>query len=261
LPISLLTSEADHVTDAFTVHVAVMELRLPAPYNGDTIALTELVIAQNAKQASDGADIGDLTMAQKVALKEVNDRIKMARDTAKRAFKGQTVKLHEEFQVGQNSTDLEEVMDRAEIISASLKRAENIAPLAAKGWMTADTTGFDAALAALDLNEDTQEGAKTVKLGTTATRDENANALYERVLITQNAARLQFPDTVATRRGCWGGRMRSRASWCAGIGAGGRSGIRRRTLRRRAWLLETGCMRGWRTCRTGACAGTRIRRH
>ena len=39
--------------------------------------------------------------------------------------------------------------------------------------------------------------AKTVKLGTTASRDENANELYERLLTIQNAARLEFPDTVA----------------------------------------------------------------
>jgi hypothetical protein len=105
-PISLLVSEADHITDAFTANTAAMSLRLVAPYNADTIALTLLVIAQGAKQASDSADIGDLTAAQEVAMTALLDRIKMARDTAKRAFKGQTVKLHEEFQVGNNSNDL-----------------------------------------------------------------------------------------------------------------------------------------------------------
>jgi hypothetical protein len=87
-------------------------------------------------------------------------------------------------------------MERGDIISASLKRAENIAPMEAKGWLEVDTEGFDAALAALDTNEDTQESAKAGKLGTTATRADNADSLYERLLTIQNAARLQFPDSV-----------------------------------------------------------------
>src|SRR5687767_13992155 len=119
-PVAVLVSESDFITNAFTANTVPMTIRLNAPFNAETIALTALIVQQGTKQKSDGADIGDLSLAQSVALTAMNAHIKSARNTAKRAFKGQTVKLHEEFQVGEAADELEAVMERAGIISASL---------------------------------------------------------------------------------------------------------------------------------------------
>ena len=68
-----------------------------------------------------------------------------ARQTATLAFPGQTVKLHEEFQVGVSTpTDLASILSRAYIILAALKKADNLAALKLKGWLDADTTTFAA---------------------------------------------------------------------------------------------------------------------
>ena len=74
-----------------------------------------------------------------------------ARETAKRAFKGQDVKLREEFQVGVNKpNDLGSVLQRARIVLASLQKAANTAALAGKGWLAADTQTLEAAIEAFD---------------------------------------------------------------------------------------------------------------
>jgi hypothetical protein len=57
---------------------------------------------------------GDLTQQQDDAIAEMLDLFGKLKDSAKKAFKGQDVKLREEFQVGINSpSDLASILDRA----------------------------------------------------------------------------------------------------------------------------------------------------
>ena len=143
-------------------------------------------------------------MDQNAKLTELQAQLSRARETGKRAFKGNDVKLREEFQVGINKPgDLAAILQRAKIVLASLQKSGNAAALQAKGWLAADTTALDAAIEALDTTDETQESAKNTKTGSTGQRNAKANELYEALLTIQNAANLQWPESkpgTATRR-------------------------------------------------------------
>ena len=69
-----------------------------------------------------------------------------AAKTAKLAFPGQTVKLHQEFQIGaQNKNDLGSYLGRVDIVLGSVNNAANLAALKPKGWTDAETTAFQTA--------------------------------------------------------------------------------------------------------------------
>ena len=121
------------------------------------------------------------------------DRI---RDTAWRAFRGQDVKLREEFQVRLTLPhDLASQVWRARIALAAVQLPDHQAPLNSHGWISSDTQTLADAVAASEQADDSQESAKSGRLGGTADRDANANDLYARLLTIQNAANLQWPDT------------------------------------------------------------------
>ena len=66
-----------------------------------------------------------------------------ARKTAKLAFPGQTVKLHQEFQIGiHDSHELNAVLSRADIILASVQTTANLPAMKLKGWTDAETQTF-----------------------------------------------------------------------------------------------------------------------
>jgi hypothetical protein len=146
--------------------------------------------------------VGTLTKQQDSLLKQLNKWIAAARKTAGLAFSGQTVKLHEEFQVGINEpSGLGSVLQRARIIVASVKKADNLAALKAKGWTDAETAAFDAAIAELAGTDTTQEKGKGDAKDATGARNRNANDLYDRLQTIQNAADLHGPANVAANAG------------------------------------------------------------
>ena len=195
-PVSLLLQEADAILNAAEGHAAQINARLPQNFVSGARALASDVSAQDVKQKSDAGDVGSLTMEQNAKLDALSAQMTNARETAKRAFKGQDVKLREEFQVGVNKPgDLGSVLQRARIILASLQKAANAAALAGKGWLAADTQALEAAIDALDAADDQQETAKSTKTGTTGGRNTVANQLYESLLTIQNAANLQWPES------------------------------------------------------------------
>jgi hypothetical protein len=117
-----------------------------------------------------------------------------ARKTAKLAFAGQDVKLHQEFQVGINSPhDLASILKRADIIIASVQNAANLPALQLKGWTAADTTAFTTARATFGTMNVTQQADKGGAKDSTTTKNTDAADLYERLLTIQNAADLQWP--------------------------------------------------------------------
>jgi hypothetical protein len=179
-------------------------------YVTESRALLNSIRAQHASQKGGAANVGALTQEQNANLKALLDQMSRARDTAKRAFKGQDVKLREEFQVGINKpNDLASHLQRARVILAACQKADNAAALAAKGWIAADTQALSDAIGALDTADDSQESAKATKTGLTGQRNIAANDLYERLLTIQNAANLQWPAS--------GGNIAVRAEFRIGL--------------------------------------------
>lgn len=193
-PLALLLQESDTIVTAGENNAAVLDVRLPAGYVTATRPLIQQVSAQDAAAKGLAADAGTLTTEQEANLKALIIITTNLRETAKKAFKGNKVKLHDEFQMGVNKpTSLGGVLQRARIMLAAAQKAENTAALQSKGWIAADTTALSDAIAALDSTDDTQEDAKVEATGGTGTRNRTANELYDRVLAIQNAANLQWP--------------------------------------------------------------------
>lgn len=194
-PLPTLLHEGDAICDAAEAKAAALAKRLPAAFVTGTRSLLDAVSGQNTAQKSGAGGVGSLTKEQNEKLAKLEKLMAAAKATAKKAFRGQAVKLREQFQVSADQPkDLASVLARARIIEASCR--ETAAALQAKGWLAADTQKLAGAVAALDSADDTQETAKQTKKGTTADRNEQANELYERLLTIQNAADLEWPADV-----------------------------------------------------------------
>ena len=168
--------------------------RLPDNYLNDTNALLAKVAADIASQKNAKGETSQLTQTQQVNLNQLLHWMNQARQTAKLAFPGQTVKLHQEFQVGgHDKHDLGSMLGRADIILASVQNAANLPVLKARGWTDAETSTFLAVRATFPATTQTQQSGKGGAKQATAAKDSDALALYEHLLTIQNAANLQFP--------------------------------------------------------------------
>jgi hypothetical protein len=201
-PIGLLSQEADYILDAAVKYAADIDPRLPANFVTDQRTLLDTLRTRDTGQKTSTATLGGHTISQNEALEIVNDLVARAKESAKRAFKGEEVKLRNEFQVGINAPkDMASLLQRARIVRDSCANAGNTGPLAAKGWLAADTTALTDAIDALDTADDTQEVAKGSRLAATNDRNGTANDLYEGLLTIQNAANIEWPERVETNTG------------------------------------------------------------
>jgi hypothetical protein len=118
-----------------------------------------------------------------------------AAKTAKLAFPGgQTVKLHQEFQIGpHDKNDLGSYLGRVDIVLGSVTNAANLAALKLKGWTDAETTAFQTARSAFGPAEQYRVKSISGAKDTTTQKNADAATLYENVLTIQNAADLQWP--------------------------------------------------------------------
>ncbi len=138
--------------------------------------------------------MGNLTKAQQASLNQLLHWMNLARQTAKLAFPGQTVKLHQEFQMGTHEkNDVGAVLTRADIILASVQT--NLSALQARGWTDAETTAFATVRTTFPASTQTQQSGKSDAKDATALKNTEAADLYERLLTIQNAAELQWPAT------------------------------------------------------------------
>ena len=120
-PITTLTYNGSLIVAAGQKYPAVAA-RLPASYLTDTAALLAKIPDDVSGQKIKKGGTGNLTMAQKANLDTLLHYMNQARKTAKLAFPGQTVKLHQEFQIGiHDSHELNAVLSRADIILASVQ--------------------------------------------------------------------------------------------------------------------------------------------
>lgn len=192
--LATLIKSGDLILTAAEKYATDIDPRLPDGFTAAARALVGVINTQDVKQKSDAGDLGTLTLDQDAKLNVLVEKITAARETAKKAFKGNDVKLREEFQVTINTpSGLGDILRRARIILAALQKAENAAALKGKGWIAADTAAFAAAIDALNSTDDVQETAKTIKTGSTGERNRQANQFYDNLLAIQNAASLQWP--------------------------------------------------------------------
>ena len=194
-PVSILIHNGDLITAAAGANPPIAS-RLPANYIADSSTALGKVTGDLTSQKNAKGELGPLTRTQQANLNTLQHCMNQARQTAKLAFPGQTVKLHQEFQVGVTGPyDLGSFLARADIIIASVQNAANLAALKLKGWTDADTTAFVAARQSLGTVNVTQQTAKGGAKVSTGQKDADAADLYERLLTIQNAADLQWPAT------------------------------------------------------------------
>jgi len=194
-PITTLTYNGSLIVAAGQKYPAVAA-RLPASYLTDTAALLAKIPDDVSGQKIKKGETGNLTMAQKANLDTLLHYMNQARKTAKLAFPGQTVKLHQEFQIGpQTKHDLGSVLGRADIILASVQTAANLAALKLKGWTDAETTAFTTVRGTFPASTTTQQSGQSDARKATGVKATDAADAYEHILTIQNAADLEFPAT------------------------------------------------------------------
>ena len=195
-PLPVLLQDGDTIVSAAEANAAALTARLPAGFLTATRPLIQQVSDLDAAQKGLAGAAGALTTEQDAKLATLTASTTNLRETAKKAFKGNDVKLHDEFQVGINKpAALGAVIQRARIMLASAQKADNAAALQGKGWIAADTTALSDAITALDDTDNVQESAKVEATGGTGARNRTANDLYDRLLTIQNAANLQWPES------------------------------------------------------------------
>ena len=195
ISLPLLVGEGKLILDAGTAHPEVAT-RLDPGYLADTAALLAKLKAQGADQKQKRAQTGVLTQAQLDKIHLFQNEMHDARESAKLAFAGQAVKLREQFQVAVHRPhDLQSQLQRGRTILAGCQATENVAALASRGWLAADSVKLDAAIKAIENDQTLLENAKDASLGSTGQKNAQAEGFYDRLLTIQNAANRQWPDT------------------------------------------------------------------
>lgn len=150
--------------------------------------------AGDASQKTRSGQAGSLTRGQNADLAEMERLLAGARRSARLAFPGDNVKLHNEFQVGiEEPQTLDAELERANIVLTSCRLTGNVAPLKAQGWLPKDTTALDAAIAKFSGSTLAKDDALGDRIGLTGEKIVAANAVYADALRIQNAARLEYP--------------------------------------------------------------------
>lgn len=196
--LAILSLNGKAILDAAVKYAAQIGARLSPARVTELQGYLQSVTDGVAVQKGKSGDVGDLTAEQNRLLKEVNGHLAEARKFAKRAFPGQTVKLHEQFQVGEADTahkkrDLASIVERARIVLASCRNAANATALADKGWLAADSDALETAITALADTDETQETGKGERKGDTEAVTIAANNLYDGLLDIQVIAGKVFP--------------------------------------------------------------------
>jgi hypothetical protein len=203
-PTAILTHNGGLIIAAAKNH-AEIATRLTAAYITAADTLCTKVAGDVTGQKTAKGELGNLTTAQQQNLTTLHGCMAQAAKTAKLAFAGQTVKLHQEFQIGaHDSNDLASFLSRCDTVLASMQNAANLAALTLKGWTTAETTAFQTARTAFGPAEQFRTQSIGGAINTTTTKNTDAATLYENVLTIQNAADLEWPATDPANAGVRG---------------------------------------------------------
>ena len=118
IPVAIITYNGGLIIAAAKAHPEIAT-RLTAATIAAADTLCQKVTGEVAGQKTAKGELGNLTLAQKQNLTTLHQCLAQAAKTAKLAFPGQTVKLHQEFQIGAHvQNDLASVLGRADIILA-----------------------------------------------------------------------------------------------------------------------------------------------
>jgi len=192
-PVPVISYNGNLIVAAATKYPKVAA-RLPAGYLAATTTALGKLPADTTGQKMAQGETGNLTAAQQANLDSLLHCMGHARKTAKLAFPGQDVKLHQEFQIGtHDSHELGAVLGRADIILASVQTTANLAALKLRGWTDADTTAFTTVRGTFPASSTAQQSGQSDAKKATAAKSADAADAYERLLTIQNAADLEFP--------------------------------------------------------------------
>jgi len=192
IPVPIITHNGTLIIAAGNAHPEVAA-RLPSGYLAAADTLCKKVASDVSGQKTAKGELGNLTKTQTANLTILHHGMAQVSKTAKLAFPGQTVKLHQEFQVGADKNDLASFLGRVDIVLDSLKTAANLAAFKTKGWTDAETTAIQTARDAFGPAEDYRVKSIGGAKDTTTAKNADASALYETILTIQNAADLQYP--------------------------------------------------------------------
>jgi hypothetical protein len=201
-PLTLLIKEGKLIFAAAndTEHLDKIKARLAARspnFLEETGQLIGTVESGTSTQKAKAGLVGNLTDEVGAAVAAMNSCVAGAKDSAKLAFAGQDVKLRTEFQIGINKpNDLASVLSRAIIIRDSSENADNAKALALEGWIASDSVKLRAAIKAVEDAEDVKAKGKINRVRSTGDRNADANTLFEDLLTIQNAASLEYPDSL-----------------------------------------------------------------
>lgn len=194
-PVAVITYNGNLIVAAAQKYPNVIA-RLPEDYITATIASLGKLPTDVSNQKQARGETGNLTAEQQKNFDALLHLMSQARKTAKLAFRGQTVKLHEEFQIGtHDSHELAAVLERADIILASVQKTENFDALKLKGWMDADSKKFTAVRGTFPDSTVVQKAGQSDAKQATITKSSDAADAYEHVLTIQNACDLEYPAT------------------------------------------------------------------
>ena len=169
--------------------------RLPAGYLIDAAVALGKMPSDDATQKITKGETGNLTIAQQANLDALLHCMGQARKTARLAFLHQTVKLHQEFQIGNREHDLPAILAQADIILAAVQTPTNLPALKLKGWTDAETTNFATLRNTFPASTTTQSSGQSDAQKATGTKAADAADAYEHLLTIQNAADLEYPAT------------------------------------------------------------------
>lgn len=195
LPVTIINYNGNLVVAAAQKYPKVTA-RLPATYITETTTALGKLPTDVVSQKTVKGETGNLTAAQQQNLDTLLYWMMQARKTAKLAFFGQDVKLHQEFLIGNHdSHDLPAVLGRADILLASVQNTDNLAALKLKGWTEADTQKFVAVRGTFPASTVAQKSGQSDSKKAKVVKDSDATDAYEHVLTIQRAGDLEYPAT------------------------------------------------------------------
>ena len=195
-PMSTLLYEADLILTAAEDKTSLATKRLKKKLLKDSRNLLGQLSGKGSSAQAQKADVSELTQKQNDAIVDLLELFGNLKTAAKEAFKGQDVKLRDEFQVTINSpNDLASILNRARKAGDASKKAENTGPLKDKGgWIADDSTKLDASIKAVgDIDKD-QQSSQVIQIAGTDARNTAANTLNDNLRTIQSAANLEWPE-------------------------------------------------------------------
>ncbi len=204
MPTAVLTHNGGLIIAGAKAHPEIAT-RLTTAFITAADTLCQKLTGDVTGQKNAKGELGNLTAAQQQNLNTLHTCMTQVAKTAKLAFPGQTVKLHEEFQTGAHAHhDLNSYLARVDIVLASAKTATNLAAFKIKGWTDAETATFQAARDAFGPAEQVRVHSIGGAIDKTTTKNTDASTLYADLLAIQNAADLQWPASNLANTGVRG---------------------------------------------------------